>query len=209
VLLAGLISSLLLTTAPSVAAVGRPTTKNVRVVTAAGVKQHIDCQGSGPVTLVVVTGLGSPASSWSSVASGFRSITRTCFYDRPGLGASPKRPKKTQVVDAGVYARELAALLKAAGESGPYVVLGHSFGGLVARAFVRTNLSAIRGVFLAESVDPADKSTGAYWREAGHSVNMRVSQAATGGGPKMKNLPVPQTPKGITLAAKVMDSRTQ
>jgi pimeloyl-ACP methyl ester carboxylesterase len=171
-------------------ALKRPVANNSRIVTAAGVKQRIDCRGSGPVTLVVVTGLGSPSSSWSLVGDGFRAVTRTCFYDRPGLGASPKRPNKAQVVDAGLYARELAALLKAASEPGPYVVLGHSFGGLVARAFIRSNLSSIRGVILAESVDPADKSTGRYWREAGHSVDMRLSQAATGGGPKLGHLPL-------------------
>jgi pimeloyl-ACP methyl ester carboxylesterase len=170
--------------------VKRPTGIDSRIVSAAGVKQRIDCRGSGSVTLLVIPGLGSPARTWSSVASKFRTVTRTCLYDRPGVGASPTRPNKTQVVDAGLYALELAALLKAAREPGPYVVLGHSFGGLVARAFILKNMSVIRGVLLAESVDPADNTTGAFWSEAGHSVNMALSQAASGGGPKLGRLPL-------------------
>ena len=191
--LAILVTFLVATSVPAGAALTvakRPTTNNIRLVAADGVKQQIDCRGSGSVTLVVVTGLGSAASSWRSVAPGFRAITRTCFYDRPGLGASPARPNKAQVVDAGLYAHELTRLLNAAGEPGPFVILGHSFGGLIARAFIHTNLSLISGVVLAESVDPADKSTGAYWYEARHRVNMRRSQLATGGGPKLVHLPL-------------------
>lgn len=171
-------------------ATARPTGVDIRIVKAAGVRQQINCQGSGPVTLIVITGLASAASTWTPVAAGFRKVTRTCFYDRPGLGTSPARPNPKQVVDAGLYARELAALLRAAGEPGPYVVLGHSFGGLVARGFVFKNMSVVRGVLLAESVDPADATTGIYWREAGHAVNMYLSQTATGGGPKLGNRPL-------------------
>lgn len=191
-LLASVISTALITADvwPAGAATTRPTGVNDRIISAAGVRERINCQGSGPATLVVITGLGSPASSWSKVAAGFRAVTRTCFYDRPGLGLSPKRPKTKQVVDAGLYARELKALLVAAGEPGPYVVVGHSFGGLIARAFVHQNLATVAGVLLAESVDPGDRSTGPYWSEAGHKVNMRLSQAATGGGPKLGHRPL-------------------
>lgn len=191
-LLVSVLSTALITAdvGPASAATTRPTGVNDRIFSAAGVSEQINCQGAGPVTLVVITGLGSPASSWSKVAAGFRAATRTCFYDRPGLGASPKRPKTKQVVDAGLYARELKALLGAAGEPGPYVVFGHSFGGLIARAFARANVSTVAGVLLAESVDPGDKATGPYWYEAGHPVNMHLSQAATGGGPKLGGRPL-------------------
>ena len=168
----------------------RPTVVDIQLVRAAGVIQSLDCQGAGPVTLVVVTGLASPASAWSSVAPGFREATRTCFYDRPGIGASPARANKRQVLNAGLYAVELAALLHSAGEPGPYLILGHSFGGLIARAFTKKNLSSVSGLLLAESVDPSDRTTGKYWREAGHSVNMPLSQSATGGGPRIGQRPL-------------------
>ena len=168
----------------------RPTVVDIQLVRAVGVIQSLDCQGTGPVTLVVVTGLASPASAWSLVAPGFREATRTCFYDRPGIGASPARANKRQVLNAGLYAAELAALLHSAGEPGPYVILGHSFGGLIARAFTKMNLSSVSGLLLAESVDPSDRTTGKYWREAGHPVNMPLSQSATGGGPRIGQRPL-------------------
>ncbi len=168
----------------------RPTGTDERVVFAAGVRQWIDCQGAGPVTVVVVTGLGTAASAWSPVRGAFQATTRTCFYDRPGLGNSPARPDAGQVLDAGLYARELGSLLVAAGEPGPYVVVGHSFGGLIARAFVVDNPVTVRGVMLAESVDPGDTTTGTYWHEAGHAVDMPRSQAADDGGPALGARPL-------------------
>jgi pimeloyl-ACP methyl ester carboxylesterase len=168
----------------------RPTADDIQLIKAGGVVQSLDCQGTGQVTLVVVTGLASPASAWSLVAPGFREVTRTCFYDRPGIGASPARSNKQQVLNAGLFAAELAALLHAAGEPGPYVILGHSFGGLIARAFTKSNLSSVRGLLLAESVDPSDRTTGKYWHEAGHSINMPLSQSATGGGPRIGQRPL-------------------
>jgi pimeloyl-ACP methyl ester carboxylesterase len=167
----------------------RPTGTDIRIVPAAGVRQWLNCQGTGKVTVVVITGLASTASGWSRVSSQFRGITRTCFYDRPGLGYSPARPNPRQVLDAGLYARELQLLLLAAGESGPYLILGHSFGGLVARAFAYRYPLVVRGVLLAESVDPRT-TTGPYWQEGGHNINMALSKAATGGGPALGTKPL-------------------
>lgn len=160
------------------------------VYAAAGVRQWLHCQGSGPVTLVVIPGLGTSSAAWSGVLPALQRVTRTCIYDRPGLGHSPARPNAQQVLDAGLFARELAALLAAAGERGPYVVLGHSFGGLIARAFVHAYPRSVRGVLLAESVTPGDPTTGRYWPEAGHQIDLVASATATGGGPPMGRLPL-------------------
>ncbi len=160
------------------------------VVSTAGVRQWVDCRGNGPVTVVVVPGLGATAASWSQVYPALTRVTRTCVYDRPGLGLSPARPEATQVLDAGIYAHELHALLLAVGEPGPYVVVGHSFGGLIARAFVRDYTWAVAGVMLAESVAPYDPTNGAFWAEAGHQISMAASSAATGAGPDMGHLPL-------------------
>jgi len=161
-----------------------------RLVSAAGLRQWLDCAGPGSLTLVVVPGLGSTTAAWSSVLGSLRRFVRTCVYDRPGLGHSPNRASTTQVLDAGIQAGELWALLQAAGERGPYVVLGHSYGGLIARAFVAAHRSSVRGVFLAESVSPGDPSTGRYWTEAGHRVDLQVSGTATHGGPPLGSLPL-------------------
>jgi len=162
----------------------------VGIYSAGGVRQWLHCAGDGSLTVVVITGLAAPATSWSRVLPSLQRITRTCVYDRPGLGLSPPRPDATSVVDAGLYSRELAALLRAAGERGPYVVVGHSFGGLIARAFVHDNPGRVRAILLAESVTPNDPTTGPFWSEAGHRVDMAASSAATGGGPQLGRLPL-------------------
>jgi len=158
------------------------------VFAAAGVHQWVHCAGNGAITLVIITGLAAPASSWSLVLPSLRAITRTCVYDRPGLGLSPPRADMSKIVDAGLYSRELTALLMAAGERGPFVVVGHSFGGLIARAFLRDNPGRVRGLLLAESVTPNDPTSGPFWSEAGHRVDMAASSAATGGGPPLGRL---------------------
>jgi len=162
----------------------------IAVVEAAGVRQWIDCSGSGPLTVVVIPGLAASAAAWQRVLPAFRQVTRTCIYDRPGLGDSPSRTDSHQVLDAGLLARELQALLDAAGERGPYVLIGHSFGGLIARAFVAQFRSRVRGLLLAESVTPDDPSNGPFWSEAGHRIDMARSSAATDDGPKLGSMPL-------------------
>jgi len=175
---------------PALASSSRPRGVDIRVIEAAGVEQWLHCRGSGPVTVVVISGLHSSVSDWSRVSWPLAKITRTCFYDRPGLGHSPARPDPNQILNAGLYADELTALLKAAHEPGPYVVIGHSFGGLVARAFVRKHLGSVSGVLLAESVDPGDKTLGKYWSEAGHQIDMVASTRAAGDGPRIGSRPL-------------------
>ena len=168
----------------------RPSRLDARIVSAAGVRQWLHCQGAGAVTVLVIPGLGATAATWSGILPSLEGVTRTCVYDRPGLGRSPARPVRGQVVDAGMYAAELAALLAAAGEPGPYVVVGHSYGGLIARAFVHRYPAGVRALVLAESVTPGDPTLGRYWTEAGHRVDMAASSAATGGGPDLGSLPL-------------------
>ena len=160
------------------------------VFLAAGVRQYLSCEGPGPLTVVVVPGLGSSHEGWATVLPALSRTTRTCVYDRPGLGSSPPRSSLHQVVDAGLEARELYALLRAAGENGPYLVLGHSYGGLVARAFVHLYFSSVSGVLLAESVTPGDYTDGSVWTEASHFVDLVASARATGGGPYLGSLPL-------------------
>ena len=89
-----------------------------RVVSADGVSQYLDCAGSGSPTLVVIPGLDSGVSDWLGELPALRRLTRTCVYDRPGIGDSPPREGSADV-DAGLHASELSAALAEARESGP------------------------------------------------------------------------------------------
>ncbi|MDA8437103.1 MAG: alpha/beta fold hydrolase [Actinomycetales bacterium] len=192
---AALTALALLAVLPSAAAHAPPTTDSVaplvrtptarpapgpvwtaHVVRAAGVRQWIECAGTGPVTVVVIPGLHATHTMWSRVLPSFAGTTRTCVYDRPGLGPSPGRsPHAT--VDAGRHAYELMALLVANHVTGPLVVVGHSYGGLVARAFVARYRSHVAGLMLVEGVAPYDRLSH-YWGEGGDRVDTWLSSAA-------------------------------
>ena len=171
-------------------ATSRRTATLSAVVSSYGVRQWLHCAGPGPLTLVVVPGLGATAADWAAVLPQLQTLVRTCVYDRPGLGLSPPRPDAGRTVDGGLLAHELWSLLQTAGERGPYLLLGHSFGGLVARAFVADHRPAVRGVLLAESVTPYDPTTGQFWVEARHRVDMQLSSTATRGGPHLGSVPL-------------------
>jgi pimeloyl-ACP methyl ester carboxylesterase len=152
------------------------------VLTAGGVRQWIACGGTGTVTVVVIPGLHADHVMWQRALPGMAAITRTCIYDRPGLGASPPRsPHAT--VDAGRQADELAALLVAAHISTPLVLVGHSYGGLVARAFAARHRARVAGAVLVEGVAPYDRLSH-YWHEGGDRIDLTRSSAAAARMPR-------------------------
>ena len=151
------------------------------VIEAGGVRQWVSCTGSGTTTVVIVPGLGAASDQWSKLMPQLEDITRTCVYDRPGLGHSPARAESAPPTDAGKQAMELFALLTAADEPGPYVILGHSYGGLIARAFVEQHRTKVSGVILMEGVDPREPTRGRYWHEGGQAIDMLRSRAASRG----------------------------
>ena len=111
---------------------------------------YLDCRGSGLPTVVLEAGMGGGAGSWGSVFGALASTTRTCAYDRAGLGSSDARGRHT-LLDAVV---DLRAVLMAAGESGPFIVVGHSLGGSYARVFGDRFGNEVVGIVLVDSFDP-------------------------------------------------------
>ena len=105
-----------------------------------------ECPGTGSPTVVLVPGLDSAADVWTgyqpdpslAVFARVARFARVCAYDRPGApvgdNLTPSRstpvPQPTTAQDA---VRDLHALLRAAGEPGPYVLAGHSYDGLITR----------------------------------------------------------------------------
>jgi pimeloyl-ACP methyl ester carboxylesterase len=112
--------------------------------------QHIHCLGEGTPTVVLESGLDDRGSTtWSQVHEELAHITRTCSYDRAGLlwserGAEPR--------DAEQIAQELHALLAAASEEPPYVLVGHSLGALYTRVYDHRHPGEVAGFVW---VDPA------------------------------------------------------
>ena len=165
-----------------------------QVVDAAGQQMWISCTGTGSPTIVLVNGLTSSHSVWDKVVGPMAKKSRVCVTDRPGLGSSPKRTGST-VTDAGQHATELEAALTAAGEHGPYLIVAHSYGGLIARAFHAKYPKEVAGLMLVDAVYPGIQRTflPSYkgpWFEGGTTIDMDASEQATKGGPKYGNLPL-------------------
>lgn len=166
----------------------------IGVLTAGGQRQWIDCEGSGSPTLIISSGLGADSSMWSRVLPKLRTMTRTCIYDRPGLGNSPAR-NGAKGTDAGEHSDELRALLTIAGESGPFILIGHSYAGLIVRAFANKHLADVAGVLLLDAVYPGVHknflpSYQSPWHEGGTSIDLAASALATGGGPDLGAIPL-------------------
>jgi pimeloyl-ACP methyl ester carboxylesterase len=114
-----------------------------------GFRLHLLCTGNGSPTIVLDAALGASSLSWSLVQPELARLSRVCSYDRGGFGWSDPGPMPRT---ADRIAEELHTLLERARVPPPYVLVGHSFGGLVALIFARRFRSVISGLVL---VDPA------------------------------------------------------
>jgi pimeloyl-ACP methyl ester carboxylesterase len=113
---------------------------------------HINCTGTGSPTVVIDAGLGDWSASWNSwVQPEVAKTTRVCTYDRAGMGWSETGPLPRT---AEQFAKELHTLLQNARIPGPYVLVGHSMGGLPVRVFAHAYAADVAGVVLIDSMSP-------------------------------------------------------
>jgi len=142
-----------------------------RMVDVGGHRLHINCVGTGTPTVVIDAGWGDASGAWSSwVQPEAARITRVCTYDRAGMGYSEPGPLPRT---AERFAQELHTLLWRADVLGPYVLVGHSLGGLPVRVFAHEYPMDVAGVVLIESMNPsgAQPSTSATpTRTDSHSI---------------------------------------
>ena len=110
---------------------------------------NLVCSGRGSTTVLFESGFGADASAWSLVQPQLARSTRTCSYDRAGYGLSDPGPLPR---DGAAVARDLDRALRAAGERGPFIVVGHSAGGLYAQLFAARRRREVIGLVL---VDPS------------------------------------------------------
>lgn len=113
-----------------------------------GVRLNLDCQGAGSPTVVLDSGLGVPGIGWNRVQDGAAKFARVCWYDRAGYGWSDGSSVPRTSLE---IAKELEALLAAAGEKGPFVLVGHSFGGFNVRVFNGKYPNEVAGMVLVDA----------------------------------------------------------
>jgi pimeloyl-ACP methyl ester carboxylesterase len=110
----------------------------------------LHCVGRGSPAVVLAAGLKSDTSSWRNVQPQLGGITQTCAYDRAGDGNSVAPPGS--VSSGRTELADLAALLYRAGIAPPWVIVGHSYGGLLARLFAQSHPDQTAGVVLVDAM---------------------------------------------------------
>ena len=115
----------------------------------AGRSLFLECVGSGTPTVVLEAGFGGDSFSWQEVQRRLGRTTRTCAYDRAGLGNSVALPG---VHDARNEISDLQRLLQSAHLDPPYVLVGHSYGGLLVRLFARAHPAEVGGAVLVDAM---------------------------------------------------------
>jgi pimeloyl-ACP methyl ester carboxylesterase len=124
-----------------------------QLVDVGGFKLHVKCEGSGSPTVVFDAALGGSSISWAWVQPEIARTNRTCSYDRAGYGWSEAGPLPRT---AGGMAVELRTLLERSGLAPPFVLVGHSFGGLIMRIFAARYRADVVGLVLVDPAHPED-----------------------------------------------------
>jgi len=122
-----------------------------RMVDIGDYQLHIACTGKGAPVVVLEAPAAGLSSAWGWVQPALAVHTRVCSYDRAGLGWSEAQEGD---FDPGRAAEDLRRLLEGAGETGPYVVVGHGLGASLAQVFAGRFPGDVRGLALVDAPSP-------------------------------------------------------
>jgi pimeloyl-ACP methyl ester carboxylesterase len=129
-----------------------PAASSAGRVDVGGYELDYACQGAGRPTVVLEAGYGTGGTSaFFDLVPLLAASMRVCTYDRAGTGTSDPRPASLEPVTGRTYARELHRLLVAIDEPPPYVMVGHSFGGLLVRTFAASYPREVSGMVLIDA----------------------------------------------------------
>jgi pimeloyl-ACP methyl ester carboxylesterase len=149
-----------------------------KMIDLGGYRLHLDCEGKGSPIVILSSGGGGFSTDWALVQSKAAAFTRVCSYDRSGAAWSDLGPKP-RTKDQEAF--DLHRLMIAAGESGPYVLVGQSMGGMVARIFTQNYPKDVVGLIL---VDALSEDAQLSMNGAMHRVRLLA---------KARTIPAPRT----------------
>lgn len=148
---------------------------------------HIECVGEGSPTVVLIAGLNTSGEVFTDLAGRLAGTTRTCWYDRACIGSSPQQAPEWPDPSPASQAGDLRGALTQQGIEGPYVVLGWSYGGIVAQAFVTQHRDVSVGLVLEDTsvreqfTEPVlmevDDEVGVHWTEGGRDIDVEELRA--------------------------------
>jgi pimeloyl-ACP methyl ester carboxylesterase len=126
-----------------------------------GFRLHLNCIGQGTPTVVMDAGGGASSITWGLVSSEIAKFTRVCTYDRAGLGWSDPNPRISRTSQQSVD--ELHLLLTKAGINPPYILVGHSLGGVNMRLYASQYPEDVVGLVLVDS-SHENQMTSEIWK---------------------------------------------
>lgn len=124
-----------------------------RILTVGGSALEYARAGMGSPTIVLINGSGGPIEGWHRVFAELESLGTVIAYNRPGIGKSTK-PATPQTGE--VMVETLRALLLALKLAPPYLLVAHSFGGLIANLFARCHPQDVSGIVFLDATAPED-----------------------------------------------------
>ena len=133
---------------------------------------YLNCTGSGSPTVVIEAAAGQMSSDLGWIAPAVARHTRVCVYDRAGRGWSDTTSARQ---DGAQIATDLHTLLQQGNVGGPFVLAGHSFGGLYALTFTARYPDDVAGLVLVDSTAPASETE----REAAHPTGTGTEDAVS------------------------------
>ncbi|MGH3188212.1 MAG: alpha/beta fold hydrolase [Streptosporangiaceae bacterium] len=136
-----------------------------RLVDIGGRRLHVVSRGEGTPVVVIIPALADNVLQWLSIAADAAAETQAIVYDRAGVGWSDPPPRWRRTPD--LMAADLHAMLHAADFQPPYVLAGHSIGGIVARRFCVRHPDEVAGILLIDSSHEgqASRFDAADWRK--------------------------------------------
>jgi pimeloyl-ACP methyl ester carboxylesterase len=143
-----------------------------KLVDLGGHRLHVNCTGKGSPTVVVENGLGDFSFDWILVQSRVSRFTGICTYDRAGYAWSGPGPKPRTFAQLNL---ELKDALSKLGEQGPFVLVGHSYGGPAVRNFTTTYPHEVAGIVLVDASFEGQRVG------IGGKAMMRLGDGAKGG----------------------------
>ncbi len=122
---------------------------------------HIYCLGQGSPSVIIDSGIGGFSLEWAEIQNRLSKDVRVCSYDRAGYGWSESGPEPRTTEN---ISRELRRLLEKADIPGPYVLIGHSFGGYNVRYFASKYPELVAGMVLIDAAHPEQFNTQEFKR---------------------------------------------
>ncbi len=155
-----------------------------RLIDIGGRKLHLHCTGNGSPAVILMAGGGAFSIDWSLVQPKVAQDTRVCSYDRAGLAWSDPGPADETVEQT---VSDLHALLRNAGEKGPYLLVGASVGGIYIQAYQREFPKEVAGLVFSNSSNRIGRlvngKPGLIWELSEEQIRSTFPLAASDKGP--------------------------